>query len=196
LGHLNHQLPLQQHLHPQQLTPELLQAILNLEQQQQSHQQPGPKAAGGQGLAAIADPTLPTAPPNTALPTPKETPISVPLPFGRDGQAESFPAKLYRLMAEVERAGNTHIVSFTPNGRAFQIHDESAFMTEVAPAFFSQTKFTSFRRQLSFYGFERLSVGPDRGAFSHDSFLRGLPELLHGVRRQIILAPRAKKTSS
>jgi heat shock transcription factor len=119
----------------------------------------------------------------------------VPQPFGRDGQAESFPAKLYRLLAEAERSGHTHIISFTPNGRSFLIHDPETFMSDIAPTFFSQTQFKSFRRQLSFYGFDRISKEEDRGAFTHTSFLRGRPELLGGVQRQIVVVvPRAKKT--
>jgi hypothetical protein len=200
----HHQLQLQQQQQLQQLSPEL-QAILNLHQQQKQAPS-GPQAtAAGAGSTAQTPPsidtgTATTAPTDTSadqaalIPTPANIPIAVPQPFGRDGQAESFPGKLYRLLAEVERAGNTHIISFTPNGRGILIHDPEAFMTDIAPTFFSQKKFTSFRRQLSFYGFDRISADLDRGAFTHPSFLRGRPELLVDLRRQIVVVPRGKKT--
>jgi hypothetical protein len=195
---------IQQQQQQQQHLPPELQTILNRRQQQQRQAPPGPQAATASSLptrtplstgtlAPTGADTADTSADPTQLPTPAATPIAVPQPFGRDGQAESFPGKLYRLLAEVERSGNTHIISFTPNGRSFLIHDPDAFMSDIAPTFFSQTRFTSFRRQLSFYGFDRISKNVDRGAFSHPSFLRGRPELLGGVRRQIVVVPRAKQ---
>lgn len=51
-------------------------------------------------------------------------------------------------------------------------------MTEIAPVYFSQTKFASFTRQLSFWGFKQLHrPGPDAGCYYHEKFLRGLPLL-------------------
>jgi hypothetical protein len=114
---------------------------------------------------------------------PAMTPIPIPPPYGRNGEAESFPGKLYRLLAEVEREGNTHIVSFTPDEKAFMIHDRDAFMNDVAPKYFRQSRFTSFVRQLNLYGFGRLSYGPNRGAFAHSHFLRGRPELVGEIQR-------------
>jgi hypothetical protein len=138
-----------------------------------------------QGLAA---PPSPSAPAATTF-----APIPYPPNSGHGNQQESFPAKLYRLLANVERQGKTHIVSFTPDGRAFKIHDPNAFVEEVAPDYFRQSHITSFVRQLNFYGFDRVSHGPVRGAFAHPSFLRGRPELLDSIQRQIV-PPRAKKT--
>jgi hypothetical protein len=111
---------------------------------------------------------------------------------GHGSQQASFPAKLYRLLNNVERQGSTHIVSFTLDGRAFKIHDPDAFMKDVAPDFFRQSHITSFVRQLNFYSFDRVSHGPNRGAFAHPCFLRGHPELLNSIERQIV-PPRAKK---
>lgn len=133
------------------------------------------------------------APPPPATPS-TATFIRSPHPpnRGHGSQQVSFPAKLYHLLANVERQGSTHIVSFTPDGRAFKIHDPDAFMKDVAPDFFRQSHVTSFVRQLNFYGFDRVSHGPNRGAFAHPSFLRGRPELLDSIERQIV-PPRAKK---
>lgn len=128
-----------------------------------------------------------TQPVTSAAPT--MTPIAIPQPYGRNGEAESFPGKLYRLLAEVERKGNTHIVSFTPDEKAFMIHDRDAFMNDVAPRYFRQSRFTSFVRQLNLYGFGRLSYGPNRGGFAHPQFLRGRPELVEGIQR----SPQGRK---
>lgn len=51
-------------------------------------------------------------------------------------------------------------------------------MTEIAAVYFNQTKFPSFSRQLSNWGFKRLrQSGPDSGCYYHEKFLRGLPRL-------------------
>jgi hypothetical protein len=110
----------------------------------------------------------------------------------RQRKKEAFPGKLYRLLADVESRGNSHIISFTPNGKAFKIHNPNAFMKDVAPHYFDQTHFTSFVRQLNLYGFDRVSHGHERGAFIHPNFLRGRELLASRIQRQII-PPRAKK---
>jgi hypothetical protein len=160
-----------------------------------------------QGLAVPAP-----APPSVAAPStvttflctsssnspPADSPALTPTPIrghGGGSQQVPFPIKLYHLLADVERHGNTHIVSFTPDGRAFKIHDPEFFMTNIAPDFFRQSHITSFVRQLNFYGFDRVSHGLNRGAFAHPSFLRGRPELLDSIERQIV-PPRTKKRRS
>jgi hypothetical protein len=99
------------------------------------------------------------------------------------GTQEPFPGKLYRLLADAERNGNDNIISFTPDGRAFKIHNRQAFIKEVSPTYFRQAKITSFVRQLNFYGFEKLLEGNNRGGFWNPNFRRGYPELLPKITR-------------
>jgi hypothetical protein len=122
-----------------------------------------------------------------------EDPISIPPAYGRNGQIEAFPEKLYRLLAEAEMDGNVKIISFTPDGRAFKIHNRQAFIEEVSPKYFRHAKITSFVRQLNFYGFQKLLDGPNRGGFTNPPFLRGHPELLVMVKRKEV-APRPKRS--
>jgi hypothetical protein len=122
------------------------------------------------------------------------TAIMVPPPFGRHGKSESFPGKLYRLMAHAEMVRDTHIVSFSPDGRSFKIHDPDAFMKDVSPNYFHQSQFLSFVRQLNLYGFERILLGPNFGAYAHPSFIRGRPELLCSIKRKSNTAVSRAKT--
>jgi HSF-type DNA-binding len=85
----------------------------------------------------------------------------------------------------------------------------------VLSSWFRQSKYTSFQRQLSIYGFQRIigeysgcdnsstvvevasfdsvlltpaswAAGPDRGAYYHAKFLRGQPELAGEIRRHAV----------
>jgi hypothetical protein len=181
------------------LTLECLRLLTQQEQHQKQQQtqmlldtliqaQAGPRLGNYSFDNRARDP--PTSTPSSTLPA--AAPISVPPPFGRYGKVELFPGKLYRLLAEAERDGSTHIVSFTPDGRAFKINNPSAFIKDVSPKYFRQSLMSSFVRQLNFYGFDRLSHGPDLGAFAHPYFIRGRPELLDRIERQNVTT-RAKK---
>lgn len=57
-------------------------------------------------------------------------------------------------------------------------------MEEAIPKFFGQSKYPSFTRQLSGWGFKRLlKGGPDCGCYYHECFLRGHPRLTVLMRR-------------
>lgn len=42
---------------------------------------------------------------------------------------------------------------------------------------------SSLRRQLVYYGFEKVMQGPEKGAYRHPFFQKGHPEFIHRVRR-------------
>jgi len=57
-------------------------------------------------------------------------------------------------------------------------------MTEAVPTYFVQTKFKSFSRQLTGWGFKRLyQPGADFSCYYHECFLRGLPKLTWLMKR-------------
>lgn len=102
----------------------------------------------------------------------------------RGGICELFPDKLYRMLTELEAEGRSDIVSFLPHGRAFLVHKMDTFLKNILPKYFSeQSKWSSFSRQLNLYGFLRVSGGPDAGAYYHELFLKGHPNLCHYMRR-------------
>ena len=88
------------------------------------------------------------------------------------GSLETFPMKLYRMLAVIEDLGYSTIISWKPHGRAFQVNDVDQFVKLILPKFFRQSKITSFQRQLNLYGFKRFLNGPDNGAYYHELFLR------------------------
>jgi len=62
--------------------------------------------------------------------------------------------------------------------------------------FFSQTKYASFQRQLNLYGFQRLTHGPDKGAYFHFCFVRGKQSLVHGMVRRKVKGTRVRRALS
>jgi HSF-type DNA-binding len=53
----------------------------------------------------------------------------------------------------------------------------------LAPVYFNLTKYSSFQRQCHMYHFQRITCGPDKGAYHHPSFLRGRPDLAMLIQR-------------
>ena len=97
--------------------------------------------------------------------------------------APPFPLKLQILLKIVHNEGHDDIISWLPHGRAFGIHKPGLFEHEIMKRFFKQSQIASFQRQLNLYGFIRLSSGSDKGAYYHESFLRGRPLLSLGIIR-------------
>lgn len=101
----------------------------------------------------------------------------------RGGVKEPFPEKLHRMLLEIEKDGNAHIISFFPHGRAFGIHDTDQFEEKIMPKYFKQSRLSSFQRQLNLYGFTRIVSGPDASGYYHELFLKGRPFLCTHMRR-------------
>jgi hypothetical protein len=114
-----------------------------------------------------------------------------PVPFtkaekqGRRGPAsETFPQKLHRMLADLERRpGGSDVASFLPHGRAFAIHNPKKFVSEIMPGYFRMSRFSSFQRQLNLYDFKRITEGRDKGAYYHELFLHGRVKICSQMKR-------------
>ena len=103
-----------------------------------------------------------------------------------------FPWKLHKLLESTDDNKTSHIISWLADGTSFKVHKPKTFTDEVMPAYFSQTKFNSFRRQCYIYGF-RLRRD---GAFFHPDFRRGNLEACMSLRRNQQEDRRRKKERS
>ena len=93
----------------------------------------------------------------------------------------NFPARLHAMLSDEQYS---HIISWMPHGRAWKVINKELLMEEAIPKFFGQSKFASFSRQLSGWGFTRLhKAGRDFGCYYHECFLRGHPRLTVLMRR-------------
>ena len=67
-----------------------------------------------------------------------------------------FPVKLYAMLQLADSIPEfAKAVTWLPHGRAFSVLNKDAFMEDVVPVFFNQTKIRSFNRQLHLWGFRR-----------------------------------------
>jgi len=97
---------------------------------------------------------------------------------GENPNAFSFPMTLHRMLSDKHES-----IAWCAHGRAFFVHDEHDFVDNVLPKYCKQTKWASFRRQLSLYGFACVSKGSYAGAFYHELFLRKHEKLAEFMRR-------------
>lgn len=104
----------------------------------------------------------------------------------RKGRTGTFPQKLHQMLSDLERAGQTDIASFLSHGRAFAIHKPRDFVKQVMPKYFRMSRFSSFQRQLNLYDFQRITEGPDKGAYFHELFVQGRPILSTMMKRNKI----------
>lgn len=115
----------------------------------------------------------------------------------RGGITTPFPMQLYEMLQHADIRGFDNIVAWQPHGRSFLVHDPQRFVAEVMPMFFRQTRMSSFQRQLSLYGFLRLTrKGPDHGSYYHEMFLRGMPRLCRRMQRTRVKGYRVRQSSS
>ena len=96
-----------------------------------------------------------------------------------------FPWKLHHMLEEADRpeTGFGNIVSWLPDGKAFKIYDQEAFVETVMRTYFNQSKVKSFTRQLYIYGFLKIPDGPNEGAFYHPEFIRDDKQSCFSLRR-------------
>jgi len=92
-----------------------------------------------------------------------------------------FPWKLHNMLNNAEAEGYNTVVSWNGNN-GFKVHDKDAFVANIVPKYFSQTKYRSFQRMLNMWGFQRIREGPRKGAYVHQNFRRGEPELCNRMK--------------
>jgi len=86
------------------------------------------------------------------------------------------------------------IATWSATGDNFVVKNVEKFASTVLPLYFKHSNFSSFARQLNFYGFRKLrsdpiltnDVDPQTACyvrFYHEKFQKNKPELLHSIKR-------------
>mmetsp|Transcript_7970 Transcript_7970/g.11442 ORF Transcript_7970/g.11442 Transcript_7970/m.11442 type:complete len:295 (-) Transcript_7970:46-930(-) len=105
-----------------------------------------------------------------------------------------FPETLYNMLEEVSLSSDeASIVSWMPHGRAFRVHKPKKFVSTIMVHKFRQTKWPSFQRQLHLYGFRRITQGVDKGAYYHESFIRGYREITRTMTFSRVKGTKVRK---
>lgn len=95
---------------------------------------------------------------------------------------------------EMINSCDPNLASWTEDGTMFVIKDQKVFAEHIIPKFFDHNKFSSFARQLNFYGFRKMqsrAIYKDdfnketakHVTFFNEKFQRGKPELLKEIQR-------------
>jgi hypothetical protein len=90
------------------------------------------------------------------------------------------PQQMHAILAAPELHD---IVAWDDHGRSFRILKPKNFESDILPAFFEHSKFSSFIRQANGWGFRRFLAGPNRGSYYQEYFLRSMPWLCKKMRR-------------
>merc|ERR1719491_2780660 len=106
---------------------------------------------------------------------------------------------------------DSEVCSWTADGEMFVVKNPELFASEIIPQYFDHNKFSSFARQLNFYGFRKIQTKPIRNedfdrstakhvTFFNEKFKRGRYDLLRDITRstrgggaQVSLADHARE---
>ena len=105
-----------------------------------------------------------------------------------------FPEKLHKFLCSETCSSEYSEIGWAPHGRCFIVRDPEKFINDVTPLIFNHSTMASFQRQLNLYGFKRItkSGSRDEGAYYHEMFLRGRPDLCLLMRRKKIKGTQAR----
>jgi|AntRauTorckE5430_2_1112549.scaffolds.fasta_scaffold03762_1 hypothetical protein len=105
-------------------------------------------------------------------------------------QLPMFLTKTYHMIEKCDQ----DVATWSANGDNFVVKHVEKFASSVLPQYFKHSNFSSFARQLNFYGFRKLKAEPILTAdydartasyvrFYHEKFQKDKPELLVHIKR-------------
>lgn len=77
----------------------------------------------------------------------------------------TFPQKVHHMLSQEEYS---KMIAWQAHGRAFRIIIPKMFETKVCPSYLQHSRYSSFLRQLSNYGFKHITQGRDRNCYYHE----------------------------
>ncbi|CAB9498869.1 Heat stress transcription factor [Seminavis robusta] len=110
------------------------------------------------------------------------------------GSAETAPLFLRKTYHMIDSC-DPSVGGWCEDGLTFLVKDTELFAATIIPQFFKHSNWSSFVRQLNFYGFRKIKTDPLRirdavndleskfWSFRHENFQRGRPDLLLEIKK-------------
>ena len=133
---------------------------------------------------SISTASTATASPPLSSPAPLQPPPSYAAstsPDDSDSGISGFIRKTFNMVSDMSTCD---IVSWDEAGDSFIVKKEFDFASLVLPRYFRHKNFSSFVRQLNFYGFHKRSHQSKYTKFQHPYFKRGQLHNLHLIKRK------------
>jgi hypothetical protein len=83
--------------------------------------------------------------------------------------ATPFLVKLWQML---ETESNFPYISWNPTGDSFEVKSQKEMAKTVLPLHFRHSNFSSFQRQLNYFGFRKVGRGDQGCLYAHDMFRR------------------------
>lgn len=109
------------------------------------------------------------------------------------GKKDEIPVFLKKTFHMINSC-DPDIATWSEDGYTFIVKDPDTFASDIIPQFFKHNNFSSFVRQLNFYGFRKIKSDSIRlvddhddslkwWRFKHENFIRGRPDLLKEIKK-------------
>ncbi|KAF0697699.1 Aste57867_11626 [Aphanomyces stellatus] len=90
---------------------------------------------------------------------------------------------------EILTKEDASVIAWCDDGKAFSVYDVDVMERHILPTYFRHSKYSSFQRQLNYFGFRKLHKTNDRAAsysqYLQPNFVKGDPSRLLLIQRKI-----------
>ncbi len=100
---------------------------------------------------------------------------------GLVGQAPPFLKALWHMLSDVDNAPH---IAWDESGCNFEVKSPKKLATDVLHKHFRHSNFSSFQRQLNYYGFHKSGSGSDGIFYAHELFTHGAPADMLRITRK------------
>jgi hypothetical protein len=117
------------------------------------------------------------------------------MPLSCHGLPQQPPNFLRALWDMLDDPKNSAHIVWDDRGRSFEVKSPKCLASAVLAQHFRHSNFSSFQRQLNYYGFRKSGTGCKGIAYSHDLFTRDTPAAMLHIQRKTSHPKRGASSS-